>query len=106
MEVRFSVVVPATERLDRFLADQLQLSRTQAARIVAAKLVSVNDAVARASRLLARGDRVAVQYPDDEPPRTLRPAAIALTVVYEDDDLAVIDKPAGLVVHPAPGHWD
>ena len=51
-EVRFSVAVPSTERLDRFLADQLQLSRTQAARIVAAKSVTVNGAIARASRAL------------------------------------------------------
>ena len=61
---------------------------------------------ARASRLLARGERVTVRFPDHEPPRTLRPAAIPLTVLYEDEHLAVIDKPAGLVVHPAPGHWD
>ena len=61
---------------------------------------------ARASRLLARGERVTVRFPDHEPPRTLRPAAIPLTVLYEDEHVAVIDKPAGLVVHPAPGHWD
>ena len=47
-----------------------------------------------------------VRLPEHEPPRTLRPAAIPLTVVFEDEHLAVIDKPAGLVVHPAPGHWD
>jgi 23S rRNA pseudouridine1911/1915/1917 synthase len=105
-DVRFSVASPVTERLDRFLADQLQLSRTQAARIVAAGLVTVNGGIARASRVLVRPDLVTVRFPDSEPPRTLRPAAIDLSVVYEDDALAVIDKPAGLVVHPAPGHWD
>ncbi len=61
---------------------------------------------ARASRRLTRGERVTVNLPDAEPMPTLRPAAIPLTVVYEDEALAVIDKPAGLVVHPAPGHWD
>ncbi|HUR92958.1 MAG TPA: RluA family pseudouridine synthase [Gemmatimonadales bacterium] len=96
----------ATERLDRFLADQLGLSRTQAARLVADKAVDVDGRTARASRLLARGERVTVRIPDHEPPRTLQPAAIPLTVVFEDEHLAVIDKPAGLVVHPAPGHWD
>jgi 23S rRNA pseudouridine1911/1915/1917 synthase len=100
------VSAEATERLDRFLADQLGLSRTQAARLVADKAVSVDGTTARASRLLARGQRVTVRIPDHEPPRTLQPAAIALTVVFEDEHLAVIDKPAGLVVHPAPGHWD
>ncbi len=102
----FSVLPPNTERLDRFLADQLQLSRTVAARLVADKLVNVGGAVARASRTLARGDTVTVAFPEHEPPRTLVPAAITLDVVYEDEHLAVINKPAGLVVHPAPGHWD
>jgi 23S rRNA pseudouridine1911/1915/1917 synthase len=105
-EIRFSVAADATERIDRFLADQLGFSRTQAARLVAARAVTVDGAVARASRQLARGDVVAVTVPTDAPPRTLAPAAIPLAVVYEDEYLAVIDKPAGLVVHPAPGHWD
>ena len=102
----FTVLADGTERLDRFLADQLQYSRTQAARLVADKRVTVNGTVARASRLLIRGDAVEVTLPDSEPPRQIRPADIALDVVYEDEHLAVIDKPAGLVVHPAPGHWD
>jgi 23S rRNA pseudouridine1911/1915/1917 synthase len=105
-ELSFTVAAEATERLDRFLADQLGLSRTQAARLVAQKAVDVEGKTARASRLLARGEHVTVRIPDHEPPRTLQPAAIALTVVFEDEHLAVIDKPAGLVVHPAPGHWD
>ncbi len=105
-ELAFTVLATATERLDRFLADQLGLSRTQAARLVAHKAVDVDGVTARASRLLARGQSVTVRLPDHEPPRTLRPAAIPLTVVFEDEHLAVIDKPAGLVVHPAPGHWD
>jgi len=105
-ELAFSVAAAVTERLDRFLADQLQLSRTQAARLVAARAVTVNGAEARASRLLIRQDSVVVRFPESEPPRTLRPNPIDLTIVYEDEHLAVLDKPAGLVVHPAPGHWD
>lgn len=101
-----SVTAAATERLDRFLADQLALSRTQAARLVAAGAVTVHGAVARASRLLQRGEEVAVDLPDTAPPRSLTPLALPLAVVFEDEHLLVIDKPAGLVVHPAPGHWD
>ncbi len=104
--VSFSVLPPVTERLDRFLADQLALSRTHAARLVADARVLVNARVARASRTLERGERVEVTFPDAEPPRTLKPAPMHLDVVFEDEHLAVIDKPAGLVVHPAPGHWD
>ena len=103
--VEFSVAVSHTERIDRFLADQLQLSRTQAARLVAAGAVTVNGRPARASHTLVSGDRVTVSFPAAESPRTLVPAAIPLVVVHEDEHIAVIDKPAGLVVHPAPGHW-
>jgi 23S rRNA pseudouridine1911/1915/1917 synthase len=102
----FTVIAKTTERLDRFLADQLGLSRTQAARLVADKRVTVAGQVARASRVLLREEEIVVTYPESEPPRTTKPAAIPLEVVYEDEHLAVINKPAGLVVHPAPGHWD
>ena len=104
--VRFTVLADATERLDRFLADQLSLSRTQAARIVADKGVRVAGSVVRASRTLKRGEELEVRIPASEPPRHLVPAHIPLTIVFEDEHLLVIDKPAGLVVHPAPGHWD
>jgi len=106
LTIAFSVVTPATERLDRYLADQLSLSRTQAARLVAAGAVLVNARPARASHTLARADRVELRLAERQPVRELRPAHIPLTVVYEDEHLAVLDKPAGLVVHPAPGHWD
>jgi len=84
----------------------LGLSRTQAARLVARGAVSVNGTTARASRLLTLSDQVVVRFPEHEPPRTLQPAPIPLSVLFEDEHLAVIDKPAGLVVHPAPGHWN
>lgn len=101
----FCVTVALTERIDRFLADQLGVSRTQSARLIAAGRVAIDGNVVRASRVLVRGEVVAVDMPEHEPPRQIAPSDIALEVVYEDDALAVIDKPAGLVVHPAPGHW-
>lgn len=104
--LEFQVLVPVTERLDRFLADQLSLSRTQSARLIATGAVLVNDAPTRASRSLAQGDLVRVTLSREEGPRLLTPHALPLTVVYEDEALLVLDKPAGLVVHPAPGHWD
>ncbi|MGH7508707.1 MAG: RluA family pseudouridine synthase [Gemmatimonadales bacterium] len=104
-EIDLTVLSSQTERLDRFLADQLAVSRTQAARLVADKLVAVEGKPARASRLLVRGERVTIRIPAHQPPRTIQPAAIPLAVVFEDEHLAIIDKPAGLVVHPAPGHW-
>ena len=102
----FCVAVSVTERLDRFLADQLALSRTQAARLIADKQVRANGKPLRASAILERGLEVSVTFPSAAPPRTYAPATAAVRFVYEDEHLAVLDKPAGLVVHPGPGHWD
>src|SRR5947209_3923011 len=105
--VTFCIVAPETERLDRFLADQLALSRTVAARIIADKRVTVNGRALRASVQLERGAVVTVELPPAEPPpRTYAPAHRDLAFAYEDEHLAVLDKAAGLVVHPGPGHWD
>ncbi len=81
-----------------------ELSRSQAARLVAAGHVRIDGhQVARAAHRLRRGQRVEFELPAPEP-SALVPEAIRLEVVYEDADLLVVDKPAGLVVHPAPGH--
>ena len=105
MTVVFCVSTSTTERLDRFLADQLAISRTQAARLIADKLVTSAGRPLRASALLERGAEVTVELVPDAPPRTYAPAHAELRFVYEDEHLAVLDKPAGLVVHPGPGHW-
>lgn len=102
----FCVAVPITERLDRFLADQLALSRTQAARLIADRRVTAEGRPLRASAQLARGATVSVEFPPDALPRSYAPSHADLRFVYEDEHLAVLDKPAGLVVHPGPGHWD
>ena len=99
-------VVRTTERLDRFLADQLALSRTQAGRLIADKRVTARGKPLRASTVLEPGTEVTVDIPDEHPPRTYAPSHAVLNFVYEDEHLAVLDKPAGLVVHPGPGHWD
>jgi 23S rRNA pseudouridine1911/1915/1917 synthase len=104
--VLFCVAAARTDRLDRFLADQLALSRTQAARLIADRRVTADGRPLRASAVLERGTVVSVAIPAEAPPRTLAPAHADLRFAYEDEHLAVLDKPAGLVVHPGPGHWD
>lgn len=106
MNITFCVV-GNTDRLDRFLADQLSISRTQAGRLIADKRVTARGKALRASAILERGTEVTVDLlPDEPPPRTYAPAHADLQFVYEDEHVAVLDKPAGLVVHPGPGHWD
>jgi 23S rRNA pseudouridine1911/1915/1917 synthase len=99
----FEVDTPG-ERLDRFVAARCPgLSRTRAQELITGGLVTVNGGPARASLKLSTGDAVRVTVPP-EPPARLEPEDIPLNIVYEDGDVLVIDKPAGLTVHPAPGH--
>jgi len=91
-------------RLDRYLAEKCpELSRTQAQKLVGDGLVTVNDQVAKAGLKLNAGDRLRITLPPP-PDASLSPEAMPLNIVFEDDDLLVIDKPSGLTVHPAPGH--
>jgi 23S rRNA pseudouridine1911/1915/1917 synthase len=100
------LVVPealAGERLDRALAALAGVTRAQAQRWIAAERVRVNGALARASHALAAGDRVLADPPEPAPSE-LAAEPIALRLIHQDEALVVLDKPAGLVVHPAPGH--
>ena len=96
----------AGERLDSFLTARLPgLTRSAAARLIETGQVLVDGKPARKSARLAGGETVEVTLPDPEPADAL-PQDIPLDVVYEDDDVIVVIKPSGLVVHPAPGHPD
>jgi 23S rRNA pseudouridine1911/1915/1917 synthase len=91
-------------RLDKYLAQaRPELSRSQMQRLIAAGAVTVNGRQVKASYIVRPGDLVVVELPAPESPE-VTPEPIPLEVVYEDDDLLVINKPAGLVVHPAAGH--
>ena len=89
-------------RVDVFLARALGVSRGAAKRLLDSGAATVDGRAVRASHILREGERVAAEPP---PPTPSEVAAepIPLSVVYEDEDLLVIDKPRGMVVHPAPG---
>ena len=94
----------AGQRLDAFLAKQVgSLSRSQLARQIGESAVTVNGGTGTPSRKLRPGD-VVVWTPRAPVATTLEAEELPLVVVHEDRHLVVIDKPAGLVVHPAPGH--
>lgn len=93
------------DRLDRWLASQLpEHSRNVIQRLIKEGSVLVNDQSARANQRVSPGDRVEIHLPDAPSATSLSPEDIPLEILYEDQDIFVIDKPAGLVVHPAPGH--
>jgi 23S rRNA pseudouridine1911/1915/1917 synthase len=95
----------AAPRLDRFLAEHApELSRSAAARLIKGHLATLNGHPADPADRVAVGDVVDFEIPEAYVAE-LGAEKIPLDVVYEDEDIAVIDKPAGMVVHPAPGHY-
>ncbi len=91
-------------RLDKYVSEKHpELSRTHVQKLIAEGYITVNDQVAKPGLKLNIGDRLKVIIPP-VPPSRLVPEAMPLSILYEDDDLLVVDKPAGLPVHPAPGH--
>jgi len=105
MTTDYSFIVDASGlRLDKFVGERCpELSRTHAQKLIVDGFITVNGKTARSSLKLGIGDRVDIVIPPP-PPSPLHPEAIPLQILYEDDDLLVVDKPAGLAVHPAPGH--
>jgi 23S rRNA pseudouridine1911/1915/1917 synthase len=92
------------QRLDRVLAALLDnLSRSQIQKLIADGRVDVHGRVARANLSVREGDHITIDVPPAEP-SSVSAEALPLVVIYQDADLAVLDKPAGMVVHPAAGH--
>ena len=91
-------------RLDAYIAAISDLSRSAAARLIESGSVTVNGKPAEKKRAIAEGDVVEITLPEPEECEA-QPEDIPLDVVYEDDDIIVINKPQGMVVHPAPGNY-
>jgi len=92
-------------RLDKYVCQKRpELSRTYVQKLIGDGYITLNDRVTKAGLKLNLGDRVNVIIPPTAP-SPLSPEALPLNIIYEDKDLLVIDKPAGLTVHPAPGHY-
>lgn len=106
------VVKDGDRRLDKVIRDRVaSLSRTQGQRLIEAGKVTVDGHPRKPAYRVETGDRVTVEVPPTEPgrhgaARVVRPEPLPLDIIYEDDYLLVLNKPAGMVVHPAPGHPD
>ena len=91
------------KRLDQFLATHLDVSRARVQQLIAEEKVLVNDAPAKASLKLRGGERITILGSAERPPLRAIAEEIPLDIVYEDDDLAIINKPAGMMVHAGAG---
>jgi 23S rRNA pseudouridine1911/1915/1917 synthase len=91
-------------RLDLLVASELDLSRTQAATLIATGHVTVAGRREKASYRATEGEQISVTLPAPRS-RTVEAEELPLDIVHEDEDLLVVNKAAGMVVHPAPGNW-
>jgi 23S rRNA pseudouridine1911/1915/1917 synthase len=102
-----TVTVPAEAapaRADRFAADLTGLSRSHVQRLISEGRLRADDRPVKANAILTGGTVLTLDIPLAVDPSPGAEPDIALSIVYEDDDMIIVDKPAGLVVHPAPGH--
>jgi 23S rRNA pseudouridine1911/1915/1917 synthase len=94
-------------RLDLYLSQHLnELSRSRIQQLIEQSYVQLNGKICTSKKTTVKvGDRISLEIPVAEP-LELQPEDIPLDILYEDDSLLILNKPAGLVVHPAPGHPD
>ncbi|MFZ2447012.1 MAG: RluA family pseudouridine synthase [Syntrophobacteraceae bacterium] len=106
----YSFVVSSEQqgrRIDRFLSELIpELSRSHLKRLIVDELVRVNGAVVKPSYETRTGDIVHAAVPRPDPETALTPQPMSLDVLFEDEDLLVVNKPPGLVVHPGAGHTE
>ena len=92
-------------RIDKYLAElDSELTRSAVQKLIDDEMVTVNGKVPQKNMKLREGDRIILTVPEPVPPEAL-PENIPLDIVYEDDDLLVVNKPRGMVVHPATGNY-
>ncbi len=95
----------AGSRLDTFLSEKCSMSRNAVQRLISESAIFVNGGTVLKSVKLKPGDEISVTLPDPTAPE-IKAENIPLDIVYEDNDLLVINKPKGIVVHPAPGNYE
>lgn len=92
-------------RIDKYIAEQASnISRTQIQKLISENYIIVNGKACKSNYKVKTGDVIAIDIPDVQIPDIL-PENIELNILYEDKDIIVVDKPKGMVVHPAPGHY-
>lgn len=101
----FTVENEEGERIDRYLAEELEgRSRSFVQKLIKDGYITINDKPVKANYRLVSGDRVEVIFPDVKEPDII-PENIPIDILYEDDDIIIVNKPKQMVVHPAPGHY-
>ncbi|MBR2845098.1 MAG: RluA family pseudouridine synthase [Solobacterium sp.] len=101
-KLRFEAAEDSGVRIDRYLSDVSDLSRSRVQALVKDGLITVNGKPVKSSYAVCAGDIIEADVPEDQP-MDLQPENIPLDILYEDEDVIVINKPKGMIVHPASG---
>ena len=107
MESKLIIDVPAEEtgeRIDSFLSGKTDFTRTRIQQLIKDRNITVNGKPTKSSYKIEENDEIIIEVPEVETTE-IKPENIKIDIVYEDSDIAVINKQAGLVVHPAHGHY-
>ena len=107
MESKLIIDVPdeeTGERIDSFLSGKTDFTRTRIQQLIKDRNITVNGEATKSSYKIEENDEIAIEVPEAETTE-IKPENIKIDIVYEDSDIAVINKQAGLVVHPAHGHY-
>ena len=98
-------IIDAGNRIDAYLAENTPLSRSEIQRLIKEKKILLDGRPVKNSYRIEGDEKISVDY-EEKILVDLKPAAIDIDIVYEDDDIIVVNKQKGLVVHPAPGNYD
>lgn len=105
MEKLFFIIEKGGERIDKYLSEQLEdMTRSHIQKLIKENMVWVNGMAVKSNFKLSASDQIEVEIPELKEPDIL-PENIPLDILYEDQDILVVNKPKGMVVHPAPGHY-
>ena len=105
MEKLFFTIEKGGERIDKYLSEQLEdMTRSHIQKLIKENMVRVNGMAVKSNFKLSASDQIEVEIPELKEPGIL-PENIPLDILYEDQDILVVNKPKGMVVHPAPGHY-
>lgn len=94
------------ERIDSYLSNKLNISRSKIQKLIKEDNILVNGEVPKTNYKVKLNDKIEVLEKEQEEITDIKPSNIPLDIVYEDDYLMIINKKSGLVTHPAPGHYD
>ncbi len=104
MEIKKIIVDESGKRIDKYISEKLDLTRSRVQKLIDDGMVTINGNVAKSSAKVNEGEVLSVEIPELKPLEIV-PEEIPLNILYDDDDVIVIDKPKGMVVHPANGNY-